>query len=279
MGTPDNVGTRQPAAQGQGSRPEGGGDRGGRLVVRQVGVGYRRQVIGPPQPPPSRAGGSCSQRPYGPPLLQGDRHASETPIGLSESVVGFVGIRTWGHRRGRETPQRSRAWRSRPAAGGRRSPKGPEAVRRPFPAVFGGFRESYGSQDRPGSTISTSGGVRVARKSAVEPVMPSGRSCLPALGPARQLHPPLVESRHLPGFRTDPAGHDMHVGAPAVAMRHDQRLPVLHPQRLQALVDGPAHLGPAGPLVLPDGECDGPWADADSIGAPVTATAKARIGI
>ena len=31
---------------------------------------------------------------YGPPLLQGDRHESESAIGLSESVVGIVGIRS-----------------------------------------------------------------------------------------------------------------------------------------------------------------------------------------
>ena len=33
------------------------------------------------------------QRPYGPPLLQGDRHAPESVIGLSELVIGIVGIR------------------------------------------------------------------------------------------------------------------------------------------------------------------------------------------
>ena len=34
------------------------------------------------------------QRPYGPPLLQGDRHAPESVIGLSELVIGIVGIRS-----------------------------------------------------------------------------------------------------------------------------------------------------------------------------------------
>ena len=33
------------------------------------------------------------QRPYGPPLLQGDRHAPESVIGLPELVIGIVGIR------------------------------------------------------------------------------------------------------------------------------------------------------------------------------------------
>ena len=33
------------------------------------------------------------QRPYGPPLLQSDRHAPESVIGLSELVIGIVGIR------------------------------------------------------------------------------------------------------------------------------------------------------------------------------------------
>ena len=35
------------------------------------------------------------QRRYGPPLLQGDRHAPESVIGLSELVIGIVGIRTF----------------------------------------------------------------------------------------------------------------------------------------------------------------------------------------
>ena len=34
------------------------------------------------------------QRPYGPPLLQGDRHAPESVIGLPELVIGIVGIRS-----------------------------------------------------------------------------------------------------------------------------------------------------------------------------------------
>ena len=33
------------------------------------------------------------QRPYGPPLLHGDRHGLESAIGLPESVVGIVGMR------------------------------------------------------------------------------------------------------------------------------------------------------------------------------------------
>ena len=33
------------------------------------------------------------ERRYGPPLLQGDRHAPESVIGLSELVIGIVGIR------------------------------------------------------------------------------------------------------------------------------------------------------------------------------------------
>ena len=35
------------------------------------------------------------QRRYGPPLLQGDRHAPESVIGLSELVIGIVGIRKY----------------------------------------------------------------------------------------------------------------------------------------------------------------------------------------
>ncbi|MCY4398869.1 MAG: hypothetical protein OXE96_05910, partial [Gemmatimonadetes bacterium] len=33
-----------------------------------------------------------TQRPYGPPLLQGDRHRLESAIGLAESVVGIAGM-------------------------------------------------------------------------------------------------------------------------------------------------------------------------------------------
>ena len=38
------------------------------------------------------------QRRYGPPLLQGDRHAPESVIGLSEPVIGIVGIRNASRR-------------------------------------------------------------------------------------------------------------------------------------------------------------------------------------
>ena len=37
-----------------------------------------------------------TQRPYGPPLLDGDRHRLESAIGLAESLVGIAGIRIEG---------------------------------------------------------------------------------------------------------------------------------------------------------------------------------------
>ena len=46
------------------------------------------------------------QRPYGPPLLQGDRHGLESAIGLPESVVGIAGIRSAVLKPGNVRPRR-----------------------------------------------------------------------------------------------------------------------------------------------------------------------------
>ena len=67
---------------------------------------------------------------------------------------------------------------------------------------------------------------------------------LPALGPVRQLEPVVADVRRPARLRIDPV-HD-HVDVPVrrVVVRHDQRLPVPHPELLQTLVDSPAHLAP-----------------------------------
>ena len=57
------------------------------------GPGTRRRPTSTPKLQPRNP---TPQRRYGPPLLQGDRHAPESVIGLSELVTGIVGIRSLG---------------------------------------------------------------------------------------------------------------------------------------------------------------------------------------
>ena len=61
------------------------------------------------------------QRPYGPPLLQGDRHAPESVIGLSELVIGIVGIR--------KSPDGGRSFQDTAGQGVPHRPYGPRGCR------------------------------------------------------------------------------------------------------------------------------------------------------